>query len=167
MSKGIKFIKEYRCPCWDEFPDIDLYMDQVLTFLNQHLEPICILNNEKKLTASMINNYVKHGIVEKPLKKKYNKTHLVYLYVVCLLKKIYSMDEIFSLIKIQVKTSDIESAYATFCNQMEDSIQRLFESNKREMIVTEASEPVRLMQETIQSVVSSLYVQALLFDKSE
>ena len=164
MARGMDLLQQYRCPNWDELPNIDLYMDQVLTFLNEKLDTIFLLNKEKRITASMINNYVKYGIVDKPIKKKYNRTQIAYLYIVCLFKKIYSMDDISTLIKIQVNTSDIESAYETFCKEMENSIQNLFNNQNKKGTMVSSEEPLKLLQETIQSVVSALYVYAMIFD---
>jgi Domain of unknown function (DUF1836). len=165
MIKGLELLQQYRCPRWEEFPNIDLYMDQVLTFLNKHLEDIFRLNNEKVLTGSMVNNYVKHGIVEKPVKKKYNRTHLAYLYVLCLFKKVYSMEEISSLMKMQIEISDIENAYNTFCTEMEACIFNLFHDEKK-YIDNNTDGAVKLLREVIQSVVSSLYVEATIYDKT-
>ena len=56
-----------RLPRWDELPDIDLYLDQVLTLLDKYLGPFLPENGGHALTASMINNYVKLRIVPAPL----------------------------------------------------------------------------------------------------
>ncbi|MFR9161525.1 MAG: DUF1836 domain-containing protein [Ruthenibacterium lactatiformans] len=57
-----------RLPRWDELPDIDLYLDQVLTLLDKYLGPFLPENGGHALTASMINNYVKLRIVPAPVK---------------------------------------------------------------------------------------------------
>ena len=62
-------------PKWDELPDMGLYMDQVITYLNDRLS--CLYFNEEKfVTNSMINNYVKAGLVRRPDKKQYTRNHL-------------------------------------------------------------------------------------------
>ena len=63
-------------PRWEELPDMDLYMDQVVTLLNEYLKPFHAKDQEKMVTSTMINNYVKHGIVSPPVKKKYTKNHV-------------------------------------------------------------------------------------------
>ncbi|EFV97609.1 hypothetical protein HMPREF9171_0907 [Streptococcus agalactiae ATCC 13813] len=55
-------------PKWEELPELDLYLDQVLLYVNQLINPKTI-TNDKLLTASMINNYVKHNYISKPIKK--------------------------------------------------------------------------------------------------
>ena len=59
------FLK-YRCPRWDEFPAIELYMDQVLSILENSLSGFS--HGERTITSSMINNYVKQKIVKPPVK---------------------------------------------------------------------------------------------------
>lgn len=99
-------LKSYKAPRWEDFPKVDLYMDQVIALLSQWLEPLYFDNQKPAVTPSMINNYVKHSIVRAPIKKHYKAYHLGYLYVVLVLKQCYSLQEISSLIQIY---SDIEN----------------------------------------------------------
>lgn len=88
-----QFEKEYRIrseavrsfclPIWEDFPDIELYMDQLVILINRYLYGEC---EERIVTASMINNYVKMRIMPPPVKKRYGRAHLAYLVVICLLK---------------------------------------------------------------------------------
>ena len=79
-------------PKWSELPEIDLYLDQVLLYVNQVGK--ANQQDEKGLTASMINNYVKHGHLEKPVKKKYNRKQVARLIVITALKNVFSIQEI-------------------------------------------------------------------------
>ena len=69
---AIEFLK-YRGVNTDEIPNIDLYMDQVLTFFDEFFGIFRRDQKENILTKAMINNYVKSNTIEKPMKKKYNK----------------------------------------------------------------------------------------------
>ena len=64
---------------WDQMPDIYLYMDQVVTCLQGMLKYYDIDPKSPLITNSMINNYVKYGAVERPIKKKYSREHLAKL----------------------------------------------------------------------------------------
>ena len=78
-----------------ELPQIDLYMDQVIILLNGYLRMIKDENGEnEQITKNMINNYVKMKVVPAPIKKKYSKTHIAYLVIVCVMKQIYSISMI-------------------------------------------------------------------------
>ena len=78
-------LRGFRLPKWEDFPDLELYMDQMIVLINRYLA-IGDGGEEKVVTASMINNYVKMRVMPPPVKKKYGKTHLAYLVVICSLK---------------------------------------------------------------------------------
>lgn len=154
----------FHCPRWDELPDMELYMDQVVTLLNDYLRPFYV--KEKIVTSTMINNYVKHGIVSPPIKKKYTKNHLSYLLVVCILKLVFSMDEITRLIRVQTNKYPVEQAYNYFCAELEVCLKSIFLHKRVHHIPSddEGTLPVYLIRNTVQSVAYAIYVrQALEF----
>ena len=57
----------------EDIPNIDLYMDQVTTFMDEHLAACKRLDDDKILTKTMINNYTKNDFLPPPVKKKYSK----------------------------------------------------------------------------------------------
>jgi hypothetical protein len=90
--KKISYIKP------NEIPNIDLYMDQVTTFMDQHLEKTKRYSEDKLLTKTMINNYTKNDLLPSPVKKKYSKDHLVMLIFIYYLKNFMSINDIRSLL---------------------------------------------------------------------
>ena len=60
----------------EEIPGIDLYMDQVTTFMDEHLKNTKRYPEDKVLTKTMINNYAKNNLLPPPVKKKYSKDHM-------------------------------------------------------------------------------------------
>ena len=60
----------------DEIPQIDLYMDQVTTFMDEHLRSSKRFEEDKILTKTMINNYTKNNLLPPPVKKKYSSEHM-------------------------------------------------------------------------------------------
>ena len=80
-------------------PDIDLYMDQVTTFMDAHLAASKRYDEDKILTKTMINNYAKNDLLPPPEKKKYSKDHLLLLTFIYYLKNMLSMNDIQSLLK--------------------------------------------------------------------
>ena len=83
----------FSYPKWEELPNIDLYLDQVLLYVNQVCAP-SFSQKEKGLTASMVNNYVKHGYLTKPEKKKYQRHQIARLIAITTLKSVFSIQEI-------------------------------------------------------------------------
>ena len=82
----------------EEIPNIDLYMDQVTTFMDTHLEKSKRYTEDKILTKTMINNYAKNDLLPPPVKKKYTKEHLLLLIFIYYFKNILSINDIQTLL---------------------------------------------------------------------
>ena len=67
----------YHCPRWNELPEIELYIDQVICVLQNNLAIFLKEENTPVITPNMINNYVKQEVLMPPIKKKYNKTVII------------------------------------------------------------------------------------------
>ena len=59
-------------PAWSDIPDLDLYMDQVISLMKRYLGPLSA-SDDKGITSSMVNNYVKQGVMPAPKKKEIHK----------------------------------------------------------------------------------------------
>ena len=81
-----------------DIPDIELYMDQVLTFMDRNLAGSKRHEEDKILTKTMINNYAKNALLPPPERKKYSRRHLVILLFVYYLKNILSISDIRKLL---------------------------------------------------------------------
>ena len=77
-----------------DVPNIDLYMDQVTTFMDEHLSDVKRYEDDKILTKTMINNYTKNDLLPPPVKKKYSKEHIYVLTFIYYLKNILSISDI-------------------------------------------------------------------------
>ena len=77
-----------------EIPNIDLYMDQVTTFMDKRLAKSRRYDNDKILTKTMINNYAKNDLLPPPVKKKYSKEHMLLLIFIYYFKNILSIGDI-------------------------------------------------------------------------
>ena len=78
----------------EDIPNIDLYMDQVTTFMDKCLAQYKRYDDDKVLTKTMINNYTKAKIFPAPVKKKYSRTHLMLLIMIYHLKSVLSIKDI-------------------------------------------------------------------------
>lgn len=88
---GLKSM-EYIKP--EEIPNLDLYMDQLTTFMDSHLESTRRYSDDKLLTKTMINNYTKNKLLPAPNKKKYSKEHMLLLIFIYYFKNILSISDI-------------------------------------------------------------------------
>lgn len=82
----------------EDIPNIDLYMDQVTTFMDKKLKNTSRSRDDKILTKTMINNYAKNNLLPAPVKKKYSKEHLLILIFIYYYKGILSISDIQSLL---------------------------------------------------------------------
>lgn len=105
----------------EDIPNIDLYMDQVTTFMDKGLAQYKRNEQDKILTKTMINNYTKAKIFPAPVKKKYSRTHLMLLIMIYHLKSILSIKDIGILFHSALSESDkdiqekqIETIYSGF-----------------------------------------------------
>ncbi|MCI9485953.1 MAG: DUF1836 domain-containing protein [Lachnospiraceae bacterium] len=90
-----------------DIPNIELYMDQVTTFMEQHLSHGKRRDEDKILTKTMINNYAKNNLLPPPVKKKYSRDHLI------LLAFIYYFKGFLSIGDIQVLLAPLSEKYFT------------------------------------------------------
>lgn len=105
----------------EDIPNIDLYMDQVTTFMENNLHCFKRCADDKILTKTMINNYTKAKVFPPPVKKKYNKNHMMLLIIVYHLKSILSINDINRLLnpitdelKTNEKSETLEIVYKSF-----------------------------------------------------
>lgn len=119
-------IADLHLPRFEDFPDLQLYMDQLIDYVGRQLD-LFRLPGEKPLTASMVNNYVKRRLVPQPQAKRYLPLHVAYLISVCLLKRLYSMDDIDRLIAFDVEHRfQASGAYNKFIDLFEASLKAQF-----------------------------------------
>ena len=81
-----------------DIPNIDLYMDQVTTFMDEQLAASKRHEDDKILTKTMINNYAKNNLLPPPEKKKYSKEHVLTLIFIYYFKNILSISDIQSIL---------------------------------------------------------------------
>ena len=82
----------------EDIPNIDLYMDQVTTFMEAQLAHSKRYKDDKILTKTMINNYAKNNLLPSPEKKRYSKDHLLMLIFIYYFKNILSITDIQKLL---------------------------------------------------------------------
>lgn len=141
LAELIERLSVERPADWESLPDIELYRDQVLSYMKrQHsLQP-----EGDQLTGAMINNYIKSGLLPRANGKKYTKDHLVYLTAICSLKQVLSMGETDELLKLQPDIANTKNFYEDYLDKMEkafhETAERLDEDNTKEQLAAAALE---------------------------
>lgn len=111
-----------------DVPSIELYMDQVTTFLEEKLNNNKRNEEEKTMTKTMINNYTKNDLLPPPNKKRYTKEHLILLIYIYYLKNLLSINDIQTLLKPMIEdyfgsndpSKSIDQIYAKIFNHQKD-----------------------------------------------
>jgi len=113
-------LETQRLPRWQDLPDLDLYMDQVLELTARYMESWSP-SDGKGLTAAMINNYVTAGALPKPVKKRYSRRHIARLLVICVLKSSLPIPVIRALLSEEMPDGSEETFYTAFCRTFEQT----------------------------------------------
>ena len=153
--------KTLKLPRWEEFPAFELYIDQVISFVCENLR---IFNNDDEplITAAMINNYVKNGVLHPPVKKKYDRTHLAKLIVICISKRILALSQISDAIAVMSRGYDIAEGYNVFCDEVEYEVRSIsFPDEFPQKSISETDSHKEAILRSLASAVS----RVLVFDR--
>lgn len=119
----------------EDIPNIDLYMDQVTTFMDKSLKCYKRFDGDKILTKTMINNYAKAKIFPAPVKKKYSRSHIMLLIMIYHLKSILSIKDIGLLFRSALSMQDsvqqakmIENIYTGFIH-LQKTVQNILSAS--------------------------------------
>lgn len=164
----------------DDIPNIDLYMDQVTTFMEEQLKSSKRYPDDKIMTKTMINNYAKNNLLPPPLKKKYSKEHMFVLIFIYYFKNILSIKDIESLLGpmtnkffSSVEEIDMEQIYEDICmlqkgrvNELQDEIRHCYEvCDKLYQDESEENRDYLKIFAFICSLSFDVYVKKLLIEK--
>ena len=137
----------FSYPKWKDIPNIDLYLDQVLLYVNQVCAPISP-DKDKGLTASMVNNYVKHGYLTKPDKKKYQRKQIARLIAITTLKSVFSIQEIAQTLNTLQTQASSDQLYDAFVDYMNHGI------DPENPIIQTSCQTVKLYHQTLDLILS-------------
>ena len=137
----------FSYPKWEDIPNIDLYLDQVLLYVNQVCAPISP-DKDKGLTASMVNNYVKHGYLTKPDKKKYQRKQIARLIAITTLKSVFSIQEIAQTLNTLQTQASSDQLYDAFVGYMNHGI------DPENPIIQTSCQTVKLYHQTLDLILN-------------
>lgn len=113
-------LRTQRPVSWEQLPDFPLYMDQMLSYMDRQ---VIRFEGEDGLTAAMVNNYTKSGLVPRADGKKYTREHLAYLTAICVLKRVLSAKDMGLVISAELNTrKDVAESYGAFCESLDKSL---------------------------------------------
>lgn len=106
-------LRSFQPVAWEQIPDLGLYMDQVITFIERSCREL-FMDGDRIFTPSMVNNYVKISLVDRPVAKKYGREQLAQLLMICVLKQSISAENMKTLVQPPEGTT-IQAHYESFC----------------------------------------------------
>ena len=167
----------------EDMPNIDLYMDQLTTFMSERLKRSTRHpDTDKVLTKTMINNYAKNDLLPPPVRKKYSKDHLILLIFIYYYKNILSINDIQTLItplKERFHVSDDElnlsKIYKTAFELQNEELEPLIDDLKKKYdkslktfddMGIEGEEKKRMQMFSFVALLSyDVYIKKLLIEK--
>ena len=122
MDKIERFLN-YTLESPDNIPNIPLYMDQVTSYLEDLFSDLRVNEDDKVLTKTMINNYVKAQVISSPIKKKYDQENIIKLMMLYLLKNTLSLSQIDLLFKRMDNVEDMYKKFIDYDQYVRDSLK--------------------------------------------
>ena len=115
LRRWEKYLEKYRLPAWEEIPDLGLYMDQVTALIEEYLDYLPPeLKEDRFITASTINNYVRTDVMPRPVNKRYYRIHIAYLIIICTLKQTLSIALIKRVIPNGLEEEEVKKQYIAY-----------------------------------------------------
>ena len=151
MKKITQDIRDIHYVDEKSIPDIGLYMDQVIQFLDEHLSDSRRNDDDKIMTKTMINNYAKSGLIPSPEKKKYSAEHVMMLIMIFYYKSFLSISDIDKFLGPVIENHyDKEGAEISFEDVFHEIFSLLGES--RENLDGSVDRAIEKAGETFQNV---------------
>lgn len=150
----IESVINKKMPRYNEIPNVGLYLEQVIKYINEIMEPLHI-----SITSSMLSNYVKKGYIDRPVKKLYYADQIAHLMFIVVAKQVLSMENIAKLFELQKATYSTEIAYSYFCDELEHMLKVTFENiNENDDIAEDISYEKRVLRSVVIAVSHIIYL---------
>lgn len=150
-------MESYQLPQFHEIPEMGLFLDQVVKYLNRALGT---LDGEFKVTSAMISNYVKLKIINNPSGKTYDRDQIAYLIYITIMKNILPLHDIAAMFAVQKGQYTTQVAYDYFRNEFANVYQYVFEQKPQLTFIGGELTPSKLLlKNAILAIVYKLYVK--------
>ena len=150
-------VEKFRMPRYREIPDVGLYLDQTVKYINPFLAPLGF----SEITTSMVSNYVKKGYIANPVRKQYNADQIACLFFIAIAKNVISMENIGLLFDIQENSYTRQVAYDYFADTLEGMLAYTFGLTEEfEDTGTTDTEQRKILQSVVIAVVHIIYLNS-------
>ena len=149
----------FALPRYDDIPNVGLYLDQTVQYVNGCFRSFQGL----ELTASMVSNYVKKGLISHPVKKKYTRDQIAYLLYIAVAKTVLSMENIQFLFEMQRRNYSTSDAYEFFRAEFEGVLPCVFGlRTDTQVSAGDSTDEQFLLRSTIISAANKIYLDCCL-----
>lgn len=162
QNHNLKPQVKLNLPRWDDLPSIGLYMDQVLSLINPYFQKS--YGTGYLLTSTMVNNYVKVGVIPSPVKRRYDKESIARLFVIITLKSLFNVNEIAQLIDALAEGHELSEGYDLYCNTLERAVESTYEDSTSH--IKPDDDYLRVLEDTAIAAAYQLIVKRRLFLRS-
>lgn len=150
-------LERFRMPRYREIPDVGLYLDQTVKYINRFLAPLGCM----EITTSMVSNYVKKGYIASPVRKLYDAQRIVRLFFIAVVKNVLSMENIGYMFDC-IDSYPLDVAYDFFCDELERVLAHTFDQKTNaldpEQLDANSSQPRQMLRSVITAVVHIIYL---------
>lgn len=155
-----KGLDEFKVPRWEELPSVPQYLDQVLLLVYEWLGPFLSHDGKQVITRTMVNNYVKLHFLPSPVNRRYDRLAIASLFVIAILKPVYTIEEIAYLIKLSLGHSEQREAYNKFCDYVEEAVLCAFRRTAMEK-ENDPGDPRQVLWNACNAFACQLYVRKI------
>ena len=155
-----KGLDEFKVPRWEELPSVPQYLDQVLLLVDEWLGPFLSHDGKQVITRTMVNNYVKLHFLPSPVNRRYDRLAIASLFVIAILKPVYTIEEIAYLIKLSLGHSEQREAYNKFCDYVEEAVLCAFRRTAMEK-EHDPGDPRQVLWNACNAFACQLYVRKI------
>ncbi len=148
MSENTQGMQAFCLPRYQEIPNVGLYLEQVTRYIGECFAPLM----DGLITASMISNYVKRGLVSNPVKKQYSREQIACLIYITAVKTVLTMEDIRLMFHIQRDICDVQIAYDYFCSTLENMLSAISAGEEIPALPAGESEEKGMLHNTIVAV---------------
>ena len=159
QSKMAADIAPFRLPRYAQIPDIGLYLEQVVRYVNAYLAPL----GEPELSPSMVSNYVKQRLIPAPQKKVYTAEQLARLMFIAAVKPVVPLEGLRLMFGIQEGSYALCTAYDYFCDEFENMLFAAFGVAPAAQGLGETRSAAKdLLRNTVSAIVNKIYLDRYL-----
>ncbi|MFS8161173.1 DUF1836 domain-containing protein [Lacticaseibacillus rhamnosus] len=162
FSDYLAQLQKAQFPRWADLPQFDLYMDQVIQYVNDIVTPLGF----GEITSTMVNDYVKKGVIKAPIKKKYRPEQLANILVIAMLKPVFALDAIAKGIQFAKEGRPVAQAYDTFILTFISAIEQANSDFNDTVAINRTVQPsTAATQHAVVSLAINAVLQKLMVEK--